>query len=1246
MAYTPKNTNTSTNIKSNVKSNVKSNLKNLPSGELLSADVKTVDAGACKQDVSCAEGYKWSGYPQCKCIRDYNSEVALGDSNLDSVSTSFGRPEDYIELHIYDKNDNLLFSEYNFEDWDPVEPTDDGLLSAINTDPEQILKDRGYNVGDYELKLNILRNKILNNKDPDDKSFLIKEISPSRTEIKVETPTVPNNVLDPAVSVYISELQSSSYLKQFGLNFNNDRIVIGINLLLNKNTKKHEILFKLVDPLPNIYKISDTFSIVEYISDPVFIEASLKKEYSTQGGGVDLRGPNFNLDVKIDNSIPSNYKTYNDVLSYNLTSSYQNLLNKLQNHDIPDIQYDYIRPVSSSTEDIDIPYHFENFVHFGSAKERLKNFKYKLELLELYTSQSTNLNKIPGNTANLSYVLTDKENIKSKEEDIIKNFDGYERFLYFTSGAYSWPKSTSSPPYVLYATTSSQARTWLGDDKDTFPTYGGQLLSASLYDKQNPHNLTKLIPNHITDNPDNNFYTTFTYMIGQHFDHIWTYIKHITEIPDTHHTRGISKDLVYFSLKSLGLETYDQFENSNLIEYILGEGSGSNQYGASNFYSSSLTPSETMVTASNDGSIPKGDITKEIWKRLYHNAPYLLKTKGTERGLRALMSCYGVPSTILNVKEYGGPTKNLDIDTSYKTFSYDKAGLALHGDSGTGGYFIKTVWSSSFTNALSSSAKTVEFRIKPTREDVPYHLFNLSSSNPSLDPILVLDPYIGNDISSSGDSTLYGKLDLYLNGSVTASTSNFPIYNGDFWNIFIGTEGTSGSDADLEFGAYQSNFLKNTFKYRAAIGLNEESRSFSFGDPHFEQGNQIGGAENAYFGGVPGNPSSAYNSVDTLYYSGSLQEIKYHFGEKLSDATLTKHALEPYIYGGNTVSSSYENVVLRLPLGSNDQENSSSFHPNDEIRLIDQDGDLSSNMSSQEWKETLETHHHITPDTVGISMTSEKVRIDSGSIDDNMLFPTIKSETSTLDRQPQDFEDLGVFFSPTTELNEDIVYTLGGFRLDDYIGSPLPSAQTSSKYEDLNTINNFYFRKTKDRFNYTDYIKQIQYIDHTLFKLIEQWVPDKSNLKTGILIEPHYLERTKFARELPVRHDLQTMTTGSHQTFDVHIKGETIDEMLTFQNTSIVATNNYAIHGIISSSKTGKRIVPGTNAEINVTGYILDETQEAAQAPIQPYKTTKPTGYIARKSNVMLGNVRKNKKSNRYFSTPKSGSNVGVYFIN
>ena len=89
-----------------------------------------------------------------------------------------------------------------------------------------------------------------------------------------------------------------------------------------------------------------------------------------------------------------------------------------------------------------------------------------------------------------------------------------------------------------------------------------------------------------------------------------------------------------------------------------------------------------------------------------------------------MISDSGIPSTILNIKEYGGsttvtgPLKDIKYADHYKTFTYQKSGLALKGESGANGYFVKTNWSSSLTNALSSSAKTIEFRIKPYRLEV------------------------------------------------------------------------------------------------------------------------------------------------------------------------------------------------------------------------------------------------------------------------------------------------------------------------------------------------------------------------------------------------------------------------------------------------------------------------------------------------------------------------------------------------
>jgi hypothetical protein len=1062
------------------------------------------------------------------------------------ITKNFGRDEDYVELHVFNNANQLIFSEQNFQDF-----TIDSANMLI-VDPELILTNRGYISGQYKLIFYPLKNKIFNSSEY---PFSIKEVSTSRREIKTISPDISNQLFDSSVTSFILEIESAAYFKEFSLNFGGGVILPAINLLLNRDSLKYELILKTLDPLPTNLDRNSLFKVVEEITDPISINIDLGGQELIDDS-INLMGPNFQIDTRQNNSIPSTFKTYNDILNYNVTSSYNHLLNKLENPDTLNVQYDYIRNVSSSMEELDRPYHFENFIHFSSAKERLKNFKKKIIDIEFYDNKIKETNLIQGSLTSSNTILDIIENTKTKKRDIIKGFDGYEHFLYFTkdSNLYTWPKSNSLPPYKLYSYSSSQVETWLGDAPGVTPEYSGQFLSASLYDRENPHNLSKLIPEHILENSNNTLYIDFVNMIGQHFDHIWLYIKHLTEINNLDNKFGISKELVYYQLKSLGIDTFDQFENANLIEYILGEGIQDNAIGnlvvgqyivgsSTNAFYNVERGIKTYVTASNEGSIPKGQITKEIWKRLYNNSPYLLKTKGTERGLRALMNCYGVPSTILNVKEYGGntlvsgPLKDLDTSGTYKTFSYDKSGLALRGESGTGGYLISTAWSSSLTDALLTTAKTVEFRIKPTKIplDPNQHLFTLSGSNPSIEPSLILRPYIGNDISASNDASQHGKIELIINDTVAAKTEDFPIFNGDFWNIYIGVSGSEGAAADITFGAYQANWLKHVSYYTASVSQTEADRIKTFGK------NNIGGVGVAYFGGIPANGESEYTNITNLSFSGSIQEIKYHFGELLTPNTLKKHALEPFMYSGNTPSSSLTNVILRLPLGSNDQEDSSSFHPNIEVNYL---GGGTSSMASEAWEEVVETHHLPTPDTVGASMTSEKVRIDTGTIpSDNLLLVDKKVERSTLDRQPPDYEDLGIFFSPTSEINEDIIYTLGSFRLDDYIGSPLPSAQSASVYEGLKDIQSIYNKKLRGRYNYWDYIKLIQDYDHTLFKIIEQFVPFKTNLKTGLLIEPTYLERTKFQREVPTTSDGETsfgrsltMVPGSFQTIEAQLQ--------------------------------------------------------------------------------------------------------------
>ena len=1232
------------------------------------------------------------------------------------IKKTFGRPEDHVELHIYDLRDNLLQSVNNFTEYyheqgetppsSPQFPTNvepnivnenlegagdidretpgpnqstegywfntgqekiwvsdipmqiqgvQELTSEISVDPIKTLKNLGYTTGKYKVKLTLKRTKVFNVLG---NPFAIKEISANRREIRTVTPQIPNNTLSAAISAFISELESSVYFKEFYLSFGEDINFLGINILLNKNTSKYEVLIKTIDPLPGFITTQANFNICEYITDPIIYTIDLGNAQSVENT-ISLRGPNTKIDVRLQNSVPSKLKNLNQVLDYTVSSSYTRLINKLEKSQVPQVDYDYIRPVSESLEDTERSYHFENFIHFGNAENRLENFKYKLELLESYTSQSENAKNITIGASN-PYVLDSKSTIEDKKQKLLQGFDGYEHFLYYTTGSnpYTWPKSTATKPYIIASPTSSISKTWLGNEDSFSSYYGGQLLSASLFDRQNNSALKNLIPNHIITNNDNDFYVKFVNMMGQQYDDIWLHTKHMTEINDTHHVRGVSKDLVYYTLKGLGLETFDQFENADLIEYILGEGVQDHSVGTltvgqyiigqnNNFYN--IGDHQTLVTASNEGSIPKGDITKEIWKRLYHNAPYLLKTKGTERGLRALMSCYGVPASMLNVKEYGGPTKD---KTTYKTFTYDKSSFALRGDSGTGGHFIKTFWSSSSTDALETSAKTVEFRIKPKRANESYHLFSLGDDDAhrkknSL-PTLTLTPYTGNDISSSGDSTQYGKLDLHIDGAVTSSTANFPIYNGDFWNIFIGTPGTSGSASEIQFGAYQTNWLKNTTSHRASVGIiSEYSRSLSWGDHLSSSGISVGGANYAYIGGMPADSHAVFDNVDSLRYSGSLQEVNFYYGEFFTDDTLKKHSLEPFMYGGNAVSSSYDTVVLRLPLGSNLHQNLQTFHPKNET--VNYLGGGTSSMASSFWEELDEIHYLPTPDT-GITTTSEKVRIDTGSIDDNILSHEVRCETSILDRQPQDFEDLGIFFSPTNEINEDIIYTLGAFRLDDYIGSPLPAHQTSSFYPDLKELKNLYFRKVNDKFNIWDYLKLIEQVDHTLFKIIEQWVPFKANTKTGLLIEPNYLERPKARRIIPTKIDGQTTVPGSYTTIEGEISTYTSSQADKFEGSKLFKIGNATVGGgniittnnlLNTTNDEGQRKEQGTNQTIFIKNLYKFE-KEHAQAPIIPNSTG--SRQLKRISNTLLGNIQKARISRRYYRSKALGNQNDFLF--
>lgn len=555
------------------------------------------------------------------------------------INSSFGAPEDNIEYVVYDQNGSFLDINYNASNYYPqrgsINPYEE-IYSSINLEPLNDLKSRGIDRGavniQYGFYKNLFSSSFTNN-------YWIKEISPSRTELRLASQTLSNLDIQIGFASFQGYVSTKNYFTDFYLNFGLNRLVIATNAAFETQENDTYLLIKLYEPLPPDFDVKSTLWIVDKLSESVTYNIDIQIEAETVVTDNSLRGPNLKVKVKDKVGQTTPYYNYEDLFSSELSSSMQQLSSYYDDKAIS-INVDYTN--------------FSNFIHFSSATERLNNFVYKLGLIESYEAEISSSYGFTNVGQNSIIAISQSiESNKAKIDNIIKKFDTYEYYLYYNSESFAWPKTTSTKPYELYSVTSSQALAWLGNE-DTLPsseTAVSMLYSASFYDATNKDVLTANIPQYLYEDPANTPFVLFLNMVGQHFDNIWLYYKDVSARYDNTNSpkTGISLDLVGDALKSLGIKLYTNTNISDNLYYSL---FGMNPDG------SLLPPTgseliDTYVTSSID-TLSANDLQKEIYKRIYHNVPYLLKTKGTQRSIKALISCFGIPESILEVSEFGG----------------------------------------------------------------------------------------------------------------------------------------------------------------------------------------------------------------------------------------------------------------------------------------------------------------------------------------------------------------------------------------------------------------------------------------------------------------------------------------------------------------------------------------------------------------------------------------------------------------
>lgn len=1077
-------------------------------------------------------------------LEEYSTE----DLNLIEkipVVTSFDPLTDYIEYFIYNLNGSLVypdptdivtpFTGYRIED------------NQLTLSPEIDLADYGYTNGSYNTLYSFLSNRC--NSSPTLKYF-ISEISTDRTELRLSSTIISDLEIVSSTDSFIFERDLDPFFPDFYLNFGQNQLIISNNIALDGNT----ILIKLYDPLPQQFQLKSQCYIVEEVSNPQAYNIQIVPEPIIVDNSIRLQGPNLNLNLKNQTSNATQPVNYTDLTSTDLTASLQQINSFYQDTSIA-INVDYTN--------------FSNFINFSSAEKRISNFFYKLEQIENWTSLASSGSNIVSQASSSTAFFENKIN------ETINEFDTYEYYLYFSSGSTEYPKTNSTLPYNQAPTTSSAAQNWIT----------GSLASGSIYDANNLNWIYNNIPEYISNEPLNQPYIDFTNMVGHFYDeNIWIYVKDITNKWDNDNRidSGISPDLIAQQLRDLGFTIYENnFSSFNLFTSTLGITPSGSTFPYAYMTGSLPTPTgfeyvNNFVTGSNE-ILPQDDVNKRLYKRIYNALPYLYKKKGTADGLRALTTIYGIPDTLLQINEFGSKDEDNtnDYDFWFDQFNY-KFDTKVNG-------FVSSSWTLN-PNWDNSPPNTVQLRFKTPglNSALAFRSQSLWALNTNV--YLALE-YTGSGyVSASFSGSISNPYNEYANLKIypdyntiprQSASVYLPFFNGDWWSAMVTL---NGDRVDI----YAGNNIYNG------------SDGSSIG---FFSSQSVSGIDDTQWL----NGTVSYFASASIYpkFSGSLQEIRY-FTQPISGSVFADYVMNPQSIEGNGINSAPDQLAFRASLGGELYTGSTSIHPKVTGSWIPIPS-FTSNSNFYYTGSFSPNNEYVYMDqpAVGIkNRVSDKIRnvslnLPAGNQQLSNII-SIQQDNNTANGAYTDTVNLvEVALSPTNQINDDIINSLGYFNIGEYIGDPRLNLTTSNTYPDLVALSNDYFLKYTGNYDWNDFVRLIKFFDNSLFKLIKDFVPAKVASATGITIKQHLLERNKYPEPQVSRsfHEL----TGSIRQIPYLLDGQR----------AYSASTDYQSFPIVIPSGSNGGTLPTFVLDTNYTDFVypgaINVTQSWTGSNITPF---------------------------------------------
>ena len=987
-----------------------------------------------------------------------------------------------------------------------------------------------------------------------------------------------------------------SYLKN-ALNFGeNDLLQIIDSGFLDERvlpTDPLTLLVKLKDSLPNDVSLQtkcwvSNISLAPYVVDVILIQDTFTKTFK-------IGPPNFSATFP-DISLTNNNMSYTaDDLA--LESSTENDRELIVSRNISELSVDY----SSS---------FSNFIIFSSAEVRLKVFKNKMITVSNLSAYITQLNAtsdafLAASGSVYPFYSSEYTSLQGQIDDIVNTFDGYESYLY-RSGNYSY----SNGNFI----SASFVR-----EMD---------LSAIEYDTTNMDSMVNNTPKHVLSGEDNGDYVLFLSMVGHFFDNIYIYIANIPSertIGNTA-TEAFTRRVIDYMLQTFGWKLDDSLEQANLVN---------------NYLTADQLAGLNVMSAE--------ERLKLVRNRLLNNLSQIYKTKGTVESVRLLLACYGIPSSLLSIREFGGVNYN---DNSAEYTAYERA----------------------YMQEWDASSPYEHFRLNLPAGPSTF-IFKLLLNDSSLyaygqEHILmgrVAPNTVQQNISASGEwavgfirvpktntAKMFFRIGYQGNDNFKIYSPEFPLFDGNIYNVMV------RKNVPDPYYEFTSNVFTMPATYDLVVQRNQS-------------GNQIiratssaicyNTASNIIFNGTASNfmVGGWFTDINGRPFIGALDKLQIWY-DALPDANFEDYAnsINAYSFAGSRVP--HESLMFRMhtdyPFDLRQIPPNTVLTGSDWVGLTGSYGDwigtwpngnpYYTSQSEEKFSENLNilinnggcdkivsyaprvgnytpvydsgSCKYISqstypyqfkiieyPSTWDVSkygpnkFYNEKVKYVSQSV--ITRFDNKGRSTFVLNGTPTpDSVQLGLFADPQDFKNKDIVRYFGNSNFMDSIGDP--ANQYSDNYQSLKYYRNIYaaskneYSGSRTLFNEIITLYKL-YFNRSIFDAISNLMPARSQPLVGVVIEPTILERPKYAAK-PIDASL----TGSyfegfakHYSQDPNIKLEDLSMSLLWSeyNTDWSQVSQFdqsTLPPLMVAMLTGSPLsLPNRDYPTNYGGnYIADST--------------------------------------------------------